>query len=107
MIIIQYTLSIPEKKQAGFIRYSKEVLLPTWKKYGCKRYECVKVEDEKLVDKQIQEQNKFVERLYFGDDFDIRKFYDKARRNDPEITRAYEKKFNAQQIELRILKQLV
>jgi len=107
MIIIQYTLSIPREKQTDFIRYSREVLAPTWKKYGCKRYECAKVEDQKLVDRQALEQNRFIERLYFENDFNIRKFYNDARQNDPEITKAYEVKFNARQIELRILKQLV
>ena len=107
MIIIQYTLSIPKDKQANFVKYSKETLAPTWKKYGCKRYECVKIEDKKLIDRQTQEQDKFIERLYFEDNFDICAFYDKAKKNDAEITRAYEEKFNAQQVELRILRQLV
>lgn len=107
MIIIQYTLSIPKDQQASFIRYSEKTLAPTWKKYGCKRYECVKIEEKKVVGRQVLERNKFIERLYFEDDFNLSKFYAKTRKNNAEVTRAYEEKFKAQKIELRILKQLV
>ena len=107
MKIIQYTFSIPKDKQDEFVQYSKDILSPTWTKYGCRRYECVKIEDQKLVEGQNLEQDRFIERLYFDNDFNIQEFYRKARKGDPDVVRSYEKKFNANNIELRILKQLV
>jgi hypothetical protein len=59
------------------------------------------------IDRQILEQGRFIERLYFDDDFNIQEFYRKARKNDPDVVGSYEEKFKANNIELRILTQLV
>ena len=106
MIIIQYTLSIPKDSQAEFIQYSKDVLAPTWKKYGCIRYECAQIEEQQIVGRQVIESGRYVERLYFNDDFDILNFYHTTREQVPEVTKAYETQFGAHHIELRILRQL-
>ena len=107
MKIIQYTFSIPKDKQKAFIQYAKSVLAPTWEKYGCRKYELVKVKDQEIINKQIIEQNRFIERLYFNNDFNFNDFYQNVREHDPDIAKSYEEKFNVRNIQLKVLEQLI
>jgi len=96
-------MSIPKDRQKDFISYAKKVLSPTWKKYGCKKHECYQVAENAVVGRQITEQNRFIERLYFEDGFDISNFYKVTKENELEKTKSYEGQFGAYWIELRIL----
>lgn len=100
-------MSIPKDKQRNFIEYSKKVLGPTWKKYGVKKHECCQIAEKTVVGRQLTEQNRFIERLYFEDDFDIPNFFKVAREKELEKTKSYEEKFGAYSIELRILNQVL
>ncbi|MBU0976292.1 MAG: hypothetical protein ABIE03_05525 [Patescibacteria group bacterium] len=106
MKAIEYIMSISKETEAEFLKYVKEVLGPTWKKLGCQKHEIYKVTDKAIVGRQIVEQDRFIERLYFGDDFDISRFYSEARKKYLEVVRSYEDMFGVYQIELRILKEV-
>jgi hypothetical protein len=107
MKAIQYSMCIPKDTQDGFIDYAKKVLGPTWEKYGCKKYECYKVLDQRVAGRQTIEQDRFIERIYFDDDFDIQSFFKTIKDKEPEKARSYENTFRAYQIELRIVGQIV
>ncbi len=99
-------MSIPKDRQKDFIDYAKKVLGPTWKKYGCRKHECYQVAEQVVVGKQITEQDKFIERLYFDDDFDIPSFYKITKEKELEKAKSYKNKFGACRIEVRILNQV-
>ncbi len=105
MKAIQWSMTIPTEKQEDFVKYSQNVLKPTWQRFGCKRYECHKVVGEKIIPKQIAENDKFIERLYFEDDFDVVGFFSAVKKdeNANKISRSYEELFGARDIELRVL----
>jgi len=98
-------MTIPSEKQKEFIKYSQKVLAPTWVKFGCLKYELHKVEENKTVERQLIEKNRFIERLYFADDFDVSGFFESVRKNEEafRISKSYEDKFGAKKIVLRIL----
>ncbi len=96
-------MSIPKDKQKDFIDYAKKVLGPTWKKYGCKKHELYQVFEKIVIGKQTIEQDKFIERLYVEDSFDISNFYKVTKENELEKTKSYEHQFGAYLIELRVL----
>lgn len=100
-------MTIPVDKQEAFVEYCRMVLGPTWKKYGVKKHECYRVAEKAVVGRQMTEENRFIERLYFDDNFNIPNFYKEARQNEPEKVRSYEEQFGASQIELRILEQVI
>ena len=61
--------------------------------------------ESEVVERQVVEKNRYIERICFNDDFDISKYFF-AVKNDPkawEISRMYEEKFGATEIELRVL----
>jgi len=108
MKIIRWSYSIPPEKQKAFIIYSKNVLRPTWKKFGCVKYELLKIENQPVVPKQVVIPNHFVEQLWFSDGFNLTQFFAQIK-SDPEankISQQYEKQFNASEIELSVLTSL-
>jgi len=104
MKVLQWSMTIPKKKQGAFLRCSKERFSPTWKKFGCVKYELLKVEN-KPIKGSVLEKDRFFERVYFEGSFDIPSFFAKVKENPKawELSRLYEKKFGAHDIELRIL----
>ncbi|PIV62540.1 hypothetical protein COS12_01970 [Candidatus Roizmanbacteria bacterium CG01_land_8_20_14_3_00_33_9] len=105
MKILQWSMTIPKMNQRAFLKCSREEISSTWKKFGCIKYELLKVENKPLVGKTVLEQDRFIERLYFGDSFNIPSFFEKIRKSPKawKLSRKYEGKFGAHGIELRIL----
>ena len=108
MKILQWSMTIPKDKQESFVKWFKEVAGPTFSGFGAKKHEIFKIADKEHVGRQFVEKNRFVERVYFDDDFDIPSYFAKVKAN-PEawkISRMYEKDFKAKNIELRVLEEL-
>ncbi|MFC1790682.1 hypothetical protein ACFLZP_04340 [Patescibacteria group bacterium] len=105
MKVLQWSITIPKQKQPEFINYLEKVLGPTWKKFGCQKHEIYKVADKASVGKQKTERNRFIERLYFNNDFDLKTFFASVRKDEEanRISRSYEEVFGATNIQLRIL----
>ena len=105
MKTLQWSMTIPKEKQEEFIRWFKETAGPVFAGFGAKKHEIFKVADESIVNHQITEQDMFIERVYFDDDFDIPTYFLKVKKN-PEalkISRMYEDTFGAKEIKLRVL----
>ena len=105
MKALQWTMTIPEDKQAKFVKWFKEIAGPALDGFGAIEHEIYQVADTQIVGRQITEQNKFIERVYFNDDFDIPSYFARVKA-DPEawkLSRMYEQEFGATDIELRVL----
>jgi len=64
-----------------------------------------KIADSQVIGRQLVEQNRYIERVVFDDNFDIPSYFAKVKA-DPEaskLARSYEDKFEAKDIELRVL----
>ncbi len=105
MRVLQWSMTIPEGKQKDFVEWFNKVAGPGLNKFGAIKHELYKVADNEVVGKQIVEKDRYIERIYFNDDFDIPKYFS-AVKTDPEawkISRVYEENFGASKIELRVL----
>ncbi len=105
MQILQWSMTIPAKKQLEFVKYFQEILGPTFAKFGAKKHELYKVEDKQIISRQIVEKDRFIERVYFEDNFHLPDYFASVK-NDPQafkLSRSYEEVFGAKNIELRIL----
>jgi len=108
MKILQWSMTIPKGKQNEFIKWFKEIAGPAFASFGAKKHEIYRVEDKEIVERQKVENNRFIERVYFDDDFDIPTYFAKVK-TDPEawkLSRMYEDRFGAMDIELRILQEV-
>lgn len=106
MKILQWSMTIPKEKQKDFLKWFKEVAGPVLGGFGAKGHELYKVEDKQIIGRQFVESDRFIERIYFDDKFNIPDYFDAVKQN-PEawkISREYESKFGATNIELRVLK---
>ena len=100
-------MTIPKNKQVAFVKWFNEVAGPTFEGFGAKKHEIYKVGDKKVTERQKVENNRFIERVYFDDDFDIPSYFAKVKA-DPEawkLSRMYEDEFGAMDIELRVLRE--
>lgn len=98
-------MTVPEEKQAEFVEWFKNVAAPTFAKFGAIGHEMYKVEDKPIIGRQVIEKNRFIERVFFEDDFEIPKYFATVKQN-PEawkLSRMYENDFGAKEIELRVL----
>ena len=100
MKILQWSMTIPQNKQEEFVKYFNEVLAPNFQKFGAKKHELLKVLDTQLIGKQTVEKDRFIERVFFDDDFNIPSYFAKVKEiqkhgNYHEVTKRY--------LELRIL----
>jgi hypothetical protein len=105
MKVLQWSMTIPKGKQDDFVNWFRKVAGPTFASFGAKRHEIYKVEDKQIVGRQMVEKNRFIERVCFEDDFNIASYFAKVKA-DPEawkLSRMYEDKFGASNIELRVL----
>lgn len=105
MKILQWSMTIPINKEPAFIKWFEETAGPTFEGFGAKKHELYKVENKQVVGRQTLEKNRFVERVYFEDNFDLPDYFAKVK-NNPEahkLSRSYEEVFGATNIELRIL----
>ena len=108
MKALQWSMTIPKDNQEAFVKWFSEVAGPLFDDFGAKKHELYKVEDKEIIGKQVKEEDRYVERVYFDDDFDIPSYFTNVKAN-PEawkISRMYEGKFGAKGIELRILKEV-
>ncbi len=91
-------MTIPAVKQLAFEKWFKDVAGPVLGGFGAKKHEIYKTVKE----------NRFVERIYFDDNFDIPSYF-AAVKADPEaweISRMYEGEFGAKDVELKVLKEI-
>lgn len=98
-------MTIPQNKQEEFIHYFYAVLAPNFQKFGAQKHELLRVMEVQLIGKQTLEKDRFIERVFFNDDFDIPSYFARVKEN-PEawkLSRSYEEIFDAKDIELRIL----
>jgi hypothetical protein len=105
MKILQWSMTIPEEKQVEFTKYFNDVLGPTFQGFGAIKHELFKVADTQVVGRQLVEKDRFIERVFFENDFNIPSYFAKVK-EDPEawkLSRSYEERFGAKDIELRVL----
>lgn len=105
MKILQWTMIIPEEKQKDFVKWFDKTAGPELGKFGAIKHELCRVADREIVGRQTVEKNQYVERVYFNDDFNIPNYFSSVK-NDPDawrISRMYELKFGAKEIELKVL----
>lgn len=108
MKILQWSMTVPIEKQKAFIKWFRESALSALNDFGAINHEIHQVTDKQIVGRQIIEQNRFIERIYFDDDFDISDYFTKVK-GDPEahrLSKMYEQIFGVTDIELRILEEL-
>lgn len=108
MKCLQWTMTIPKEKQERFIQWFAEVAGRSFAGFGAKKHELYRVAEQTIVGRQIVESNRFIERVYFDDDFDIPSYFAKVKA-DPEawkLSRMYESEYGAKDIELRVLEEL-
>ena len=108
MKCLQWTMTIPKKKQKDFLRWFKEVAGPNFAGFGAKKHELFKIIEKVVVGRQVVENDRFIERVYFNQDFDIPSYFVKVKA-DPEawkLSRMYEAEFGAINIELRVLEEV-
>ena len=106
MKILQWSMTIPEEKQKDFVTWFNKIAGPTFSKFGAKKHELYKVEGEQVIGRQFIEKDRFIERVYFDDKFNISDYFEAVKQNPQawKISREYEGKFGATNIELRVLK---
>lgn len=105
MKALQWTMTIPKEKQNEFIDWFNKIAGPKLSQFGALKHELYKVADKKIVGRQQIEKNKYIERIYFNDSFNIPDYFT-AVKNDPQawkLSRMYESVFEAKEVELRII----
>jgi hypothetical protein len=105
MKILQWSMMIPKEKQNDFEVWFNKIAGSKLNKFGAVKHELYKVVDNEIVGRQTIEKDKYIERIYFNNDFDIPKYFSAVKAN-PEAwktSRMYEEKFGANNIELRVL----
>ncbi len=105
MKALQWSMTVPKERQKEFVKWFKEVAGPLFSGFGAKKHELYKVEEKELIGKQIREKDRYIEKVYFDDDFDIPSYFInvKADTEARKISRMYEGEFMAKDIELKIL----
>ena len=102
-------MTIPAEKQKSFVKWFVEIAGPMFTKYGAKRHELLRVEENQIDGRQLIEKNRFIERVFFDDDFEIPSYFAQVKA-DPEAwktSRMYEGEFGAKDIELRVLSEII
>ncbi len=105
MKILQWSMTIPKDKEQAFIKWFNETAGPTLEGFGAKKHELHKVEDKQIVGRQTLEKDRFIERVYFEDNFNLPDYFSMVK-NNPEVhklSQSYEEVFGAKDVELRIL----
>lgn len=105
MKVLQWSMTIPESKQKEFVDWFNKTAGPILAGFGAKKHEVYKVEDKQTIGRQIIEENRFIERVYFDDDFNIVSYFARVKENPDawKVSRMYEGEFGAKDIELRVL----
>jgi len=98
-------MTIPPDKQKEFEKWFKNIAGPIFTGFGAVKHELFKVADKPVIGKQTLDVDRYIERVYFNNDFDIPGYFTNVK-NDSEawkISRSYEGEFGASDIELRVL----
>lgn len=105
MQILQWTMTIPKNNQKEFVKFHKEILGPTWQKFGAGECELLRVSTNKIGGRQVIKENEFVERLYLKEGVTAGEFFQKVKENPDawNLSRSYEGRFRIADIELKIL----
>lgn len=101
-------MTIPKEKQMKFITWFAEIAGPILGGFGANKHELYKVESKQTVGRQLVENNRFIERIYFDDKFNISSYLEAVEQNPKawKVSREYEEKFDATNIELRVLRSI-
>ena len=105
MKALQWSMTIPAEKETAFIKWFKEIAGPAFAKFVASKHELYKVENNNIVGRQLTEEQRFIERVYFEDNFSIPDYFITVKK-DPEagnLSRMYENEFQAHDLELRII----
>lgn len=105
MKALQWTMTIPRKKQKEFIDWFNKIASPKLNQFGALKHELYKVVDKEIVGRQKIEKNKYIERIYFDDDFNIPDYFIAVKSDSKawKLSRMYENDFGAKEIELNVL----
>jgi len=98
-------MTIPLEKETAFIKWFQEIAGPSLSKFGAIKHELYKVENHNIIGRQLTENQRFIERVFFEDNFSLSDYFSRVKA-DPEawnMSRLYESDFQAQDIELRVL----
>lgn len=98
-------MTIPPDKQRKFVIFFNQKLKLDLNKFGAIKHELYKIKNVPVIGRQIIETNRFIERIYFRDDFNIPDYFSAVKSN-PEtykLSRTYEEIFRATNIELKVL----
>ena len=106
MKALQWSMTIPKVKQAAFVSWFNEIAGPVLGRFGAVNHELFKVVDQPVIGKKVVEENRFIERVYFNDDFDLPSYFTRVKADSEawQLSRMYEAEFGAREIELRLLK---
>lgn len=91
-------MTIPAGMQPAFEKWFKDAAGPVLGGFGAKKHDIYKITKE----------NKYVERIYFDNNFDIPGYF-AAVKADPKawkLSRMYEGKFGAKDVELKTLEEI-
>jgi hypothetical protein len=105
MKALEWSMTIPKEKQTGFEKWFKEIAGPRFNKFGAIKHEIYKVEEKTVVGRQTTEKDRYIERVYFDDDFEIPKYFAAAKADEEawKESRKFENEFGAKDLELRVL----
>jgi len=108
MKALQWTMTIPKDKQKEFEKWFKEVAGSKLNSFGAIKHEIYRVEEKLLVGRQVVENDKYIERVYFDNGFDIPKYFAtvKADTKAWKESRKFESEFGARDVELRIVNEI-
>ena len=98
-------MTIPREKQRSFLRWFRTTAGPELTVYGAMKHELYQVSGKSLVGKQTIEEDRYIELVYFPDDFNIQHYFEKVKTDvyTWKLSRMYEKEFGAKNIELRVI----
>lgn len=105
MKALQWTMTIPKAKETAFLKWFDKIAGPIFRGFGAVKHELYRVEDKQITKRQVVEEGRFIERVYFNDGFNIQSFFDRVKA-DPEVweqSRKFESEFGATKIELRVI----
>ena len=105
MKILEWSMTIPKSKQESFVKWFNEVSKDAFSCFGAKKHELYKIEDKEVLGIQTIEKNRFVERIYFDNEYDFTNFFRRVKSNPVtrHLSRMYEEDYGATNIQLRVL----
>lgn len=107
MKALQWSMTIPQNKQGAFLKWFNEIAGPQLNGFGAVKHEIYQVTDKPVIGHQTVEENRFIERVYFEDSFNISEYFARVKAAPAAwaLSRMYEKDFGATNIELRIIEE--